>query len=108
MVAPVKVFTGFTATGGMVFDSSSILSDGSFNDGWTFTNANSFFPAAGQMANNSGVLRLIPGPQGREGYYWTSSVDEGRSKIVDFNASYVMYNSNMRASGCSVRCVRAF
>lgn len=108
MVAPVKVFTGFTATGGMVFDSSSILSDGSFNDGWTFTNANSFFPAAGQMANNSGVLRLIPGPQGREGYYWTSSVDEGRSKIVDFNASYVMYNSNMRASGCSVRCVRVF
>lgn len=108
MVAPVKVFTGFTSTGNAAFDSSSILAEGSFADGWTFTNAHSFFPAAGQMANNSGVLRLIPGPQGREGYYWTSSVDEGRSKIVDFNASYVMYNSNMRASGCSVRCVRVF
>jgi len=106
MVAPLKVFTGFTATGAAAFDSSSILSDGSFNNGWTFTNAHSFFPAAGQMANNSGVLRLIPGPQGREGYYWTSSVDAGSSKMVDFNANYVMFNSNKRASGCSVRCVR--
>lgn len=108
MVAPMKVFTGFTSNGGAAFDSSSILTEGSFDNGWTFTNANSFFPAAGQMANNSGVLRLVPGPQGREGYYWTSSVDEGRSKIVDFNANYVMFNSNMRASGCSVRCVRIF
>lgn len=108
MVAPMKVFTGFTSTGSAAFDSSSILAEGSFADGWTFTNAHSFFPAAGQVANNSGVLRLVPGPQGREGYYWTSSVDEGRSKIVDFNANYVMYNSNMRASGCSVRCVRVF
>lgn len=108
MVAPMKVFTGFTSSGGAAFDSSSILTEGSFDNGWTFTNANSFFPAAGQMANNSGVLRLVPGPQGREGYYWTSSVDEGRSKIVDFNANYVMFNSNMRASGCSVRCVRIF
>lgn len=106
MVAPVKVFSGFTSTGGAAFDASSILTEGTFNDGWTFTNANSFFPAAGQMANNSGVLRLIPGPQGREGYYWTSSVDQGSSKIVDFNANYVMFNSNKRASGCSVRCVR--
>lgn len=108
MVAPIKVFTGFTASGQIALDPSSILADGTFEDGWFFTNAGSFFPASGQLANNSGVLRLVPGPSGREGYYWSSSVDEGNSKMVDFNKSYVMFNSNKRASGCSVRCVRIF
>ena len=76
MVAPAEVFTGFTVDGQNAFSSSSILTEGYFEDGFAFTNASSFFPAAGQLANNSGVLRLVPGPSGREGYYWTSSVGE--------------------------------
>ena len=107
MVAPAKVFSGFTVDGQNAWIDSSILYEGSFEDGFTFTNASSFFPAAGQLANNSGVLRLVPGPSGREGYYWTSSVGEdGDSRMVDFNKSMLLYNTNKRASGCSVRCVR--
>ena len=107
MVAPAEVFTGFTVDGQNAFSSSSMLTDGYFEDGFAFTNASSFFPAAGQLANNSGVLRLVPGPSGREGYYWTSSVGEnGDSRMVDFNKSMLLYNTNKRASGCSVRCVR--
>ena len=107
MVAPIEAFSGFTDTGETAFSASSILADGSFADGWTFTNAQSFFPAAGQLTHNSGVLRLVPGPSGREGYYWSSTAEEGNARMTDFNKSSVMFNLNKRASGCSVRCMRS-
>lgn len=106
MVAPADAYSGFTKTGATAFSVDDFSVEGDFADGWYFTNAGSFFPASGSMAYNNGVLRMIPSYNGREGYYWSSTPDGENSRMVDFTASYVFMNSNKRASGCSVRCVR--
>lgn len=106
MVAPAEAFTGLTKSGSSAFSTDDFVVDGGFANGWFFTDAASFFPAAGSMAHNNGVLRMVPSPSGREGYYWSSDVDGVNAKMVDFTASYIFMNSNKRAAGCSVRCVR--
>lgn len=105
-VAEANVFSGFTKTGTAAFSTDQFEIEGEFADGWFFTNASSFFPASGSLASNNGVLRMIPSPSGREGYYWTSTPDEDNARMIDFTQSYIFMNSNQRASGCSVRCVR--
>lgn len=105
-VAPMDAFTGFTKTGAAAFMPDDFNVEGSFDNGWYFTAANSFFPASGSMAFNNGVLRMVPGPSGREGYYWTATPDGENAKMIDFTSSALFMNSNKRASGCSVRCVR--
>lgn len=102
----MDAFTGFTKTGAAAFMPDDFNVEGSFDNGWYFTAANSFFPASGSMAFNNGVLRMVPGPSGREGYYWTATPDGENAKMIDFTSSALFMNSNKRASGCSVRCVR--
>lgn len=105
-VAEANVLTGLTKTGTTSFNTDEFEVEGEFTDGWFFTKASSFFPASGSLAYNNGVLRMIPSYNGREGYYWTSTPDNENARMYDFTQSYIFMNSNKRASGCSVRCVR--
>ena len=65
-----------------------------------------FLPAAGLRNNNSGELASTSS----NGYYWSSSPGYGGNYgagYLDFYSGYVSpLNSNGRANGFSVRCVR--
>jgi uncharacterized protein (TIGR02145 family) len=58
--------------------------------------------AAGRRNNFFGTIRNV----GVNGYYWTSSVDGGRSRALHIASGSTHFNSYNRAYGCSVRCVK--
>ena len=58
--------------------------------------------AAGLRDYSNGSIYNV----GSRGYYWTSSVDGDRSRNLNINSGSTNFNSNDRAYGFSVRCVK--
>jgi len=61
-----------------------------------------FLPAAGNRGSSSGNSNY----RGSNGYYWSSTVYGNKARYLYFYSSYASMNSNLRASGYSVRCVQ--
>ena len=59
-------------------------------------------PVAGNRNNSNGS----PGNVGSNGNYWSSTVDGTNSRNLNFNSSNAIMNSNNRANGFSVRCLK--
>lgn len=57
---------------------------------------------AGNRNNSNGSL----GNVGSNGNYWSSTVDGTNSRNLNFNSSDANMNSNNRANGFSVRCLK--
>ena len=59
-------------------------------------------PVAGNRNNSNGSLNNV----GSNGNYWSSTVDGTNSRNLNFNSSDANMNSNNRANGNSVRCLK--
>ena len=59
-------------------------------------------PVAGNRNNSNGSLNNV----GSNGNYWSSTVDGTNSRNLNFNSSNADMNSNNRANGNSVRCLK--
>jgi uncharacterized protein (TIGR02145 family) len=57
-------------------------------------------------AGNRGFNPATVGLEGFAGYYWTSTVDGTKSRVVVINSSQAVTGSQVRAYGNSVRCIR--
>ena len=57
-------------------------------------------------AGNRGFNPATVGFEGFAGYYWTSTVDGTKSRVVVINSSQAVTGSQVRAYGNSVRCIR--
>jgi uncharacterized protein (TIGR02145 family) len=57
-------------------------------------------------AGNRGFNPATVGLEGFAGYYWTSTVDGTKSRVVVINSSQAVTGSQVRANGNSVRCIR--
>ncbi|MCI5139771.1 MAG: hypothetical protein D3922_15480 [Candidatus Electrothrix sp. AR1] len=58
--------------------------------------------AAGYRNNNDGTLNNA----GSNGNYWSSTVDGTNARNLNFNSGNADLNSNNRANGFSVRCLK--
>jgi len=59
-------------------------------------------PLAGNRNNSNGSLNNV----GSNGNYWSGSVDGANSRNLNFNSGNANMNSNNRANGFSVRCIK--
>lgn len=59
-------------------------------------------PVAGNRNNSNGTLNNV----GSNGNYWSSTVDGTNARNLNFNSSNANVNSNNRANGFSVRCLK--
>lgn len=59
-------------------------------------------PVAGNRNNSNGTLNNV----GSNGNYWSSSVSGTNARNLHFNSSNANMNSNNRANGFSVRCIK--
>ena len=59
-------------------------------------------PVAGNRNNSNGSLNTV----GSNGNYWSSTVDGTNARNLNFNSSNANMNSNNRANGFSVRCLK--
>jgi uncharacterized protein (TIGR02145 family) len=59
-------------------------------------------PVAGNRNNSNGTLNNV----GSNGNYWSSTVDGTNARNLNFNSSNANMNSNNRANGFSVRCLK--
>ncbi|WP_300980313.1 FISUMP domain-containing protein, partial [Nonlabens sp.] len=59
-------------------------------------------PMAGRRFISNGSLHNA----GTHGFYWSSTVSSTKSRFLDFNSSTANMNSNYRASGYAVRCLK--
>ena len=75
---------------------------------WSTNNAAGAFgsplklPLAGGRNGSSGSLNLVGSP----GRYWSSTIDGTNSRYLFFYSSDAYMNSNYRANGFSVRCIK--
>ncbi len=58
--------------------------------------------AGGNRNRTDGSLNNV----GSNGNYWSSTVDSTNSRNLNFNSSSATWNSNNRANGLSVRCLK--
>ena len=76
--------------------------------GWNSnTNVGAFvsslkLPMAGSRSASTGDISLA----GSAGYYWTSTVDGTRSRVVVINENQAFVSTSVRGDGKSVRCIR--
>ena len=76
--------------------------------GWSSnTNVGAFvsslkLPMAGSRSASTGDISLA----GSAGYYWTSTVDGTRSRVVVINETQAFVSTSVRGDGKSVRCIR--
>jgi hypothetical protein len=61
-------------------------------------------PVAGNHNNSNGSLNHV----GSNGNYWPGTVDATNSRNLNFNSSIANMNSNNRANGFSVRCIKDY
>ncbi len=59
-------------------------------------------PVAGYRSYSAGSLDSV----GSSGNYWSSTVDGSYSRFLYFNSSFAFMNSDVRAGGLSVRCLK--
>lgn len=59
-------------------------------------------PVAGNRNNSTAALTNV----GSNGNYWSSTVDGTNARNLNFNNSNAAWNSNNRANGFSVRCLK--
>ena len=59
-------------------------------------------PVAGYRNNSTGALTNV----GSNGNYWSSTVSGTNARNLNFNSSNANMNSNNRANGFSVRCIK--
>ena len=59
-------------------------------------------PLAGSRSASTSDISL----EGTGGYYWTSTVDGTRSRVVVINATQAFVSTSVRGDGKSVRCIR--
>jgi len=59
-------------------------------------------PVAGNRNNSNGSLNNV----GSNGYYWSSTVSSTNSRNLNFNSTNANMNTNNRANGFSVRCLK--
>jgi len=59
-------------------------------------------PVAGNRNNSTGALTNV----GSNGNYWSSTVNGTNARNLNFNSSNANMNSNNRANGFSVRCLK--
>ena len=57
---------------------------------------------AGNRNNSNGSLNNV----GSNGNYWSSDIDGTNSRNLNFNGSDANMNSNNRANGFTVRCLK--
>ena len=75
---------------------------------WSSSNAAGAFasplklPMTGYRYNIDGSLNAV----GSYGYYWSSTVDGTKARDLNFNSFSVNMNSDERAFGFSVRCIK--
>ena len=48
----------------------------------------------------------LPDDRGLYGYYWSSTVEGSKTRHLFFNGSNAQMNSDVRAYGFSVRCIK--
>ena len=82
--------TGFWGTGGLQNNSTGAM------------NSVLKLPMAGSRSGSNGSL----GGVGANGYYWSSTVSSTYSRSLYFNSSNAFMNTDYRAHGCSVRCLK--
>ncbi|MCL7753303.1 fibrobacter succinogenes major paralogous domain-containing protein [Polaribacter sp. Z022] len=59
-------------------------------------------PAAGSRSRSNGALSVV----GSYGYYWSSTVSGTNARSLHFLSSNAFVNTNNRARGSSVRCIK--
>lgn len=59
-------------------------------------------PLAGSRSASTSDISL----EGTGGYYWTSTVDGTRSRVIVINATQAFVSTSVRGDGKSVRCIR--
>jgi hypothetical protein len=59
-------------------------------------------PLAGSRSASTGDIALA----GTGGYYWTSTVDGTRSRVVVISEAQAFVSTSVRGDGKSVRCIR--
>lgn len=75
---------------------------------WSSNNAAGAFasplklPVAGNRSRSNGTLLNV----GSLGFYWSSTVDGTRARLLNFYSSNANPNSSFRANGFSVRCLK--
>jgi len=75
---------------------------------WSSNNAAGAFasplklPVAGLRSFSDGSLYTV----GSIGHYWSSTIDGTNSRLLNFSSSVASMNSNPRANGFSVRCLK--
>lgn len=72
-----------------------VNSEGAFESPLKLTAAGHRIPITGDLGN-----------VGRDGEYWSSTVDKANAKNLYFNDLYSEIQSSYRASGISVRCIK--
>jgi uncharacterized protein (TIGR02145 family) len=82
--------TGFWGTGGLQNNSTGAM------------NSVLKLPMAGSRSGSNGSL----GGVGANGYYWSSTVSSTYSRSLYFNSSNAFMNTDYRAHGFSVRCLK--
>jgi len=75
---------------------------------WTSNNSFGAFasPLKLSIAGNRGISHGLIMNGGSTGYYWTSSVDDIRSKSFHFVAASADIHSSYRAHGLTIRCIQ--
>lgn len=61
-------------------------------------------PVAGNRNNSNGTLNNV----GSNGNYWSSTIDGTNARNLNFNSSNANMNSNNRANGFTVRCLKDY
>ena len=82
--------TGFWGTGGLQNNSTGAM------------NSVLKLPMAGNRSYSTGSLSVV----GANGYYWSSTVSSTYSRSLYFNSSNAFMNTDYRAHGFSVRCLK--
>ncbi len=59
-------------------------------------------PLAGSRSASTSDISL----EGTGGYYWTSTIDGTRSRVIVINATQAFVSTSVRGDGKSVRCIR--
>jgi len=76
--------------------------NGCYFNGTSSASSGVFLPAAGCRSNGDGSAYY----RGNFGYYWSSSVNDNDAWRLDFGSGLAYVSSDIRALGCSVRCVQ--
>jgi len=61
-----------------------------------------FYTVAGYRNNSNATLNNV----GSNGYYWSSTVSGTNARNLNFNSGGANMNTNNRAYGFSVRCIK--